>query len=266
MANCEEIGQLLDAYALGAVEPQDVGPIEEHLAECLACWEHLTEAQKSAALLALAVPLEEPREELRRRILAQAQAEAGDGGNGRKLSSIGRRAMPLGLGVLAAGAIAALAWAFVLQGQTEDLRSDYNSLQEQAAASQQMLSRQRQLTTLVLAEDIRTTEFQASGMAAGSMAHYVWSPGSHLGAVICDNLAPAPEGMTYQLWFFYSGRFVDGGTFEVVDGIVQHMVDLGELTAPPLSIGVTLEPLGGSSQPTMSDLILTASFPDGSPQ
>ena len=36
MANCEEIGGLLDAYALGAVEPQDVGPIEEHLAECLA--------------------------------------------------------------------------------------------------------------------------------------------------------------------------------------------------------------------------------------
>jgi anti-sigma-K factor RskA len=261
VAECEEIGQLLDAYALGAVEPQDVEPIEEHMTECLACWDHLTEAQKSAALLALAVPLEEPREELRQRILAQAQAEMGDVRKSGNLSSIGRRAMPLGLGVLAAGAVAALAWAFVLQNQTEDLRGDYRSLQQQSVASQQMLSSQRELTSLMLSDDIQTTELKASGMAFGSMAHYLWSPDSHIGAVICDKLPPAPEEMTYQLWFFYDGEIVDGGTFEVVDGLSQHTVDLDKLPAPPLSIGVTLEPLGGSSQPT-GDLILTASLPD----
>ena len=265
MAECEEIGQLLDAYALGAVDPQDAGPIEEHLAECLACWEHLSEAQKSAALLALAVPLEEPREELRQSILAQARAEMGEGAKDRRLSSIGRRAMPLGLGVLAAGAVAALAWAFVLQDQTEDLRGDYRALQQQSAASQQMLTSQRELTTLVLSEDIQTTELKASGMAAGSMAHYIWSPDSHIGAVVCDKLPPAPEGLTYQLWFFYDDVIMDGGTFQVVDGITQHTVDLGELPAPPLSIGVTLEPLGGSSQPT-GDLVLTASLPGNSPR
>jgi hypothetical protein len=269
VADCEEIGQLLDAYALGAVDPEDVRHIEEHLAECLECWEHFSEAQKSGALLALAVPLEQPREKLRQRILAQAQAEMGGVATSRKLLSIGRGAMPLGLGLLAAGAIAALAWAFVLHNQTQDLRSDYRSLQQQAAVSQRLLSSQRELTTLVLAEDLLTMEFQASGvapgLAAGSMGHYLWSPGSDLAAVVCDKLQIAPEGMTYQLWFFYSGLFVDGGTFEVVDGRVQHTVDLGELAAPPLSVGVTLEPAGGSSEPTMSDLILTASFPTHSP-
>lgn len=72
---CEQIGELLDAYALGALSPEETGPIEEHLADCLRCWEHLNESQKAAALLVLAVPLEQPREELRRRIIAQAAKE-----------------------------------------------------------------------------------------------------------------------------------------------------------------------------------------------
>lgn len=263
MTDCEEIGQLLDAYALGAVDPEDVGPIEEHLAECLPCWEHLTESQRSAALLALAVPLEEPCEDLRRRILARAQAESASAGNGRKFPDIGRRAMPLGFGVLAAGAIAALSWAFVLQNQAEDLRGDYNSLQEQALVSQRLLSQERELTTLAMTEDIQTTTLQASGLPTALMGHYMWSPSSNLGALICDKMGPAPEGMTYQLWLFYEDGFVDGGTFQVVDGIVHHTVDLSELPTSPLSLGVTLEPVGGSTEPS-SDPIFTASF-SGSP-
>lgn len=72
---CKDVRELLDAYALGALEPEDRGPIEEHLADCLRCWEHLEESQKAAALLVLGVPLEEPREDLRQRILAQAAKE-----------------------------------------------------------------------------------------------------------------------------------------------------------------------------------------------
>lgn len=263
MTDCHEIGELLDAYALGAVDPQDVGPIEEHLAECLPCWEHLTEIQKSAALLALAVPLEEPCEGLRHRILAQAQAESASAGNGRKFPDIGRRAMPLGFGVLAAGAIAALAWAFVLQNEAEDLRSDYNSLQEQAMVSQRLLSQERELTTLALTGDIQTTMLQASGLPTALMGHYMWSPSSNLGALVCDKMGPAPEGMIYQLWFVYDDEFLDGGTFHVVEGIAHHTVDLSKLPATPLSLSVTMEPLEGSTQPT-GDPILIASF-SGSP-
>lgn len=80
---CSEVGRLLDAYALGALRPEETGPIEEHLADCLKCWEHLKECQKAAALLVLAVPLEQPREELRQRIIAEAVKEAGQEGRRR---------------------------------------------------------------------------------------------------------------------------------------------------------------------------------------
>lgn len=80
---CKEVGELLDAYALGALGSEETGPFEEHLADCLRCWEHLKESQKAAALLVLAVPLEQPREELRQRIIAQAAKEAREKGGGR---------------------------------------------------------------------------------------------------------------------------------------------------------------------------------------
>ncbi len=82
---CEDIGKLLDAYALGAIAPDETGPIEEHIADCLRCWEHLKESQKAAALLVLAVPLEQPREELRQRILAQAARESRENAGGGRL-------------------------------------------------------------------------------------------------------------------------------------------------------------------------------------
>jgi anti-sigma factor RsiW len=73
---CADVGKLLDAYALGATGPGEANAIEEHLTDCLRCWDRLRESQKAAALLFLAVPLKEPREELRRRIMAQAAREA----------------------------------------------------------------------------------------------------------------------------------------------------------------------------------------------
>lgn len=72
---CADVGKLLDAYALGATGPGEANAIEEHLTDCLRCWDRLRESQKTAALLFLAVPLKEPREELRRRIMAQAARE-----------------------------------------------------------------------------------------------------------------------------------------------------------------------------------------------
>jgi anti-sigma factor RsiW len=79
---CAEVGKLLDAYALGATGSGEANAIEEHLTDCLRCWGRLRESQKAAALLFLAVPLKEPREELRRRIMAQAARETHREGQG----------------------------------------------------------------------------------------------------------------------------------------------------------------------------------------
>jgi len=261
MADCEDIGQLLDAYALGPVEAEDASQIEEHLAECLACWEHLTEAQRAAALLALGVPLEQPRERLRQRILAQARKE-GDRKAVRPKATVGvRRMLPVAAGVLAAVAVASLSWSLILQRQADDLRQDYGILQEQASTSQELMGHQRQLLALLVTPDIQSVDLAGSGVAAGAVATYMWSPSTGVGAIVGNKLPPAPEGMVYQLWFFRpDGVGVDGGTFQAVDGIGHHAANLQAWDEDFTAVGVTVEPAGGSVSPT-AEPVLFARLP-----
>jgi anti-sigma-K factor RskA len=70
------------------------------------------------------------------------------------------------------------------------------------------------------------------------------------------NLPPASQGLAYQLWFLGSGAPVPGGTFDSdPDG---HA--LATLDGPPEGLvlagaAVTVEPAGGSRQPTSAIIV-----------
>ena len=36
--DCDQVGELLDAYALGAAEADEAAALEEHVADCVRCW------------------------------------------------------------------------------------------------------------------------------------------------------------------------------------------------------------------------------------
>lgn len=70
--DCREVAELLDAYALGAAEREEDLAVREHVADCVRCWDELTDAQRTAALLALAVPLQHAGPSLRQRVIVRA--------------------------------------------------------------------------------------------------------------------------------------------------------------------------------------------------
>jgi anti-sigma-K factor RskA len=242
---------MLEAYALGAVAPEEGAHIEEHLDECLACWDHLSQSQRAAALLALAVPLEEPREDLRRRILAQAQREAEPAAEPTKAGRSLRlpRFVAVGATAVALAAVGALSWSLV---ETRNLRSDYDDLQVKAAASQQQMNLIGELA------DIEGQEMEASGRAAGASAYYMWTRDGKLGALACQHLPDAPEGKAYQLWITCGPEPINGGTFVTSQGQCQHIVSL-KCTSALSTVAVSVEPEGGSSSPS-NEIVLTASF------
>jgi len=242
---------MLEAYALGAVAPEEGAHIEEHLGDCLACWEHLSESQRAAALLALAVPLEEPREGLRQRILAQAQLETLPVAAPLPIRRGWRlpRLVAIGATAVALAAVGALSWSLV---ETRHLRSDYNDIQEQAIISAQQVNLTRQLA------GIEGQEMKASGRALGASAYYMWTRDGKQGAIICHDLPPAPEGKVYQLWITCGPEPVNGGTFTAWQGECQHIVSL-KCTSALSGVNVSLEPEGGSLNPS-NEIVLTASF------
>ena len=242
---------MLEAYALGAVAPEEGAHIEEHLAECLACWEHLSESQRAAALLALAVPLKEPHENLRRRIIAQAKLEGLPVAASLPTRTGWRlpRFAAFGAAAVTVAAVGALSWSLV---ETRHLRSDYHDIQQQAVISAQQVSLTRQLA------GIEGQEMKASGRAVGASAYYMWTRDGKQGAIICHDLPSAPEGKVYQLWITCGPEPVNGGTFMAWQGECQQTVSL-KCTSELSGVNVTLEPAGGSVSPS-DEVVLTASF------
>jgi hypothetical protein len=250
---------MLEAYALGAVAPEEGAHIEEHLGDCLACWEHLSESQRAAALIALAVPLEEPREGLRQRIIAQAQRETEPAAEpyGTRRGWRPPRLVAIGATAVALAAVGALSWSLV---ETHNLRHDYNDVQQQATVTGQQVSLTRQLVGVLAHPDVQTEAMVTSGIAAGATAYYMWTRDGKLGAIVCQDLPDAPKGKVYQLWFTCGPEPVDGGTFMAWEGQCQHTVSL-KCTSPLSAVNVSLEPEGGSLNPS-NEIVLTASFTD----
>jgi anti-sigma-K factor RskA len=242
---------MLEAYALGAVAPEEGAHVEEHLGECLACWDHLSQSQRAAALLALAVPLEQPREGLRQRIIVQAQHEAElapeplPTRRGWRLP----RLVAVGATAVALAAVGALSWSLV---ETRNLRSDYDTLQSESVLNAQQVSLTRQLA------GIEGLEMEASGSAVGASAYYMWTRDGKQGAIVCQHLPDPPKGKVYQLWFSCGPDPVDGGTFTAWQGQCQHVVSL-KCTSPLSGINVSVEPEGGSPSPS-NEIVLTASL------
>jgi len=242
---------MLEAYALGAVAPEEGAHIEEHLGECLACWDHLSESQRAAALLALAVPLEAPREDLRQRIIAQAQLETLPVASPSPIPRGWRlpRLVAIGATAVALAAVGALSWSLV---ETRHLRSDYDDIQEQAIISAQQVNVTRELA------GIEGQEMKASGRAVGASAYYMWTRDGKQGAIVCHDLPPAPEGKVYQLWITCGPEPLNGGTFSAGEGECHQIVSLN-CTSQLSGVNVSLEPEGGSINPS-NEIVLTASF------
>lgn len=70
------------------------------------------------------------------------------------------------------------------------------------------------------------------------------------------NLPKTPSGKQYQLWGIVNGKPVDGGMIITEKGIyhIQKMKSFGEAEA----FAITLEKTGGSSTPTMSQMVVIA--------
>jgi anti-sigma factor RsiW len=99
------------AYLLGSLEPQEAEAFRQHLETCPACQEELSALQPAAGALPLGAPQHAAPRELRRRVMAEVNADARRTREPGRSGPIGwTRRNPLTAGALALAA-AALAFA-----------------------------------------------------------------------------------------------------------------------------------------------------------
>ncbi|MGO4692021.1 anti-sigma factor domain-containing protein [Glaciibacter sp. 2TAF33] len=144
---------------------------------------------------------------------------------------------PIGILVAAAAAVALFAGG-VVAGQAFNT----NQFEQQQAAG---------LAQINAADDVQ----RASTVTAdGHQATLVWSGELGKSALLIDDLPALPGDQDYQLWYMNSAGAMSAGTFDSTGtGTVWRVLD-GRMQAGD-AVGLTVEPKGGSKQPTTDPLV-----------
>jgi anti-sigma-K factor RskA len=218
--------ELAAAYALDALDGDELRSYELHLAGCERCQEDVASFRETAASLAYDVQPLQPPEALERRILNAARAERPNVVQFRR-----RWAVPAAaLGVAAAAAAIVLGiWASHLT----------NSLDHERTA------RKAQKNVIDVLSD-------CSKIPMGGSTSLCVAP-TRKAVLIADGLAPASPEKTYEAWVVTGKRPEPAGLFS--GGAGRKYVSLTHQVPAGATVGVTLEPAGGSPSPTGAMLL-----------
>ena len=85
-------------------------------------------------------------------------------------------------------------------------------------------------------------------LSQGAFAIAFWNPAAQKGYLDIGSLPPPPKGKTYQLWADVDGRMVNAGIVSFHSGQLQEVRFIDQAA----SLNLTLEPEGGSKEPTVS--------------
>ncbi|MEV5608963.1 anti-sigma factor [Streptomyces sp. NPDC052225] len=241
-----ELHTLTGAYALHALADDEREAFERHLGDCAACAQEVRELSATAARLGLAVAVTPPagfREQVLRRVttVRQEPPRTSAGGVGAPAASHRR---PLAHWALAAclAAAASLGGVAVWQHEQAD-----RARQEARAAERQA----DQVAQVLSAPDAKVTSARLAGGARGSV---VVSHDRDRAVFVAAGMAAPPGGKVYQLWFDDGGHMRPAGLMDPAraDQTVLMKGPVGDASG----MGVTVEPAGGSEQPTSPPVAL----------
>jgi anti-sigma-K factor RskA len=239
----ERFEDLKDAYVLGALPEEERLEFEQYLVAHPDLQAEMEELSTAAGLLAISVPEQVPAPELRRRIMDTVEAEAVQPRTSHRRSWLARLWEAVGPRDLALATAAVLviglfSWSMLLQGEVRDLQGRVQSLQSQP----QDQSQGPQMIAL-----------GGAGTEQGVSAQLVTLEGDRA-VLVAENMPPAPEGKTYQIWVIKGDTPKPSGLFEPkgdsVAAVVENPVEGAD------AVAVTVEPEGGSKKPTTDPMLV----------
>ena len=212
-----DMHDLAAPYALDALDGDERARYEAHLTQCATCRRDVGRFSESIAAFAEAGAVAPPAH-LKERVMASIEAAAHP-----DVIIPLRHPRRSRLTAFAVAALFALILATIAIAQSS------------GAAS---------IEDVLAAGDARTFEVTTKEIAAT----FVYSPSHDAGVFQSDTLAAPTPGTVYELWLIGDAGPTPAGLF--VPGKSGRSVALVEAVEPGLVLGLTLEPDGGSPQPT----------------
>ena len=138
------------------------------------------------------------------------------------------------------------------EAQLEETEGQLASTEARLAEAESELVSAGELRAVLASNDGSVVSL--TGPGEGTM-RFAYSPTTGQGVLIGDGLAAVDEAQTYQAWLIDDGVPQPAGLFSPTDGEVTFAVEGDPGTAE--AVAVTLEPAGGSPQPTTDILYLS---------
>jgi anti-sigma-K factor RskA len=246
-AQRHELHLLTGGYAVDALTDAERAEFEKHLDRCPACAEEVRGLRETAAKLALATAVTPPPG-MRSRVLAAAPrtrqlppdsrgplTRAGDRTRVRR-RSVSRAGLTAAILTLAA----AVAFLLVMQLSTS---SQLRQAQQSNSA----------IAAVLAAPDAR---LESAPSAAGGTVTVVVSLGQREAVVTTADLPALPGTRVYQLWVISSAGAARSAGLLMVTHAGATTPKLAAGVVPGDRLGITVEPSGGTAQPTTTPVVV----------
>jgi anti-sigma-K factor RskA len=246
---------LAAAYALGALSPEETRAFEAYLAGSPEAQREVAEFREVSALLAEGTPGAAPDPGLRARVLQRI-------GRDRVMPLAERRAttsnIPFPIWIaLAASIVLAIGFGGMLVKSRRELAARQAAIDSVRVTLAQVETRliEREKTLNFLMEPGVTLSLLSTTNAPQPRIQLFWNREKNQATVHAFRLTPADSGLVYQLWFIKDGKAIPSVTFNsepTGHALVQDVVLPEGIT----HAAVTIEPAGGSLQPTSPVLMI----------
>jgi anti-sigma-K factor RskA len=233
MSRERHVQELLAAYVLGTLEPDDARRVDEHLPACWLCRQELDELAGVADVLAFSVPAAEPSPEVKERLMRRVRASLPPDRQA--------PARPAGPPARQRALLRVPAWGWAGLGLVLVL----------LASNLALWVRLQRLETITAPGGMRAVALAAAPAVPQATGFVVIGADGRNGALVVDRLPPLAAGQEYQVWLQRDGQQTSGGVFTTDESGYR-----GLRLEAPLSLfeysrlGITIEPTGGSTQPT----------------
>lgn len=276
----EEYQEKAALYALDALSQSEARAFEDHVRQgCPVCESELRSFEFVTGAIGLAAPSANPpdflRDLLTARVAREAQAQASvvpfperaslvAAGASRdypqQTSRPARRRNYLAWAVAASLAMFALASVLVWRQAREarslgedlaNVRAEVEGLRAQIDEEKRTASELAQINAVLSSTGSRVIDLKGLDAAPSASAKVYWDVQNNRWVVASD-LPPPPAGKVYQLWFVTAEAKISAGLIKSDQkGHGLTLVSLPKGVERLAAAAITLEPEGGSAQPTM---------------
>lgn len=241
-------------YALGALPSQDAARVRAHIATCAQCQEEYDRLRPTASIVGLAAETEGdarycPSTLLKPRIMRAIEQQSAAPSAPAAARDHGPKMWPAYLVAAACLAIAIVSSManISLSAQNRQMQAELSRNAEGSKKLAQTLAQTR--TTLA---DLLSSDAKRYDVGGGQIV----TRGSHV-YIAMHSLPQPPRGKVYQAWTLAKGakKVAPADTF-VPDANGVAIVPLGVDARAMAAVAISIEPEGGSKQPTSKPIAL----------